>query len=377
MKFVIASQELNALISGIHNVVPQKPAIPILANFLLEVRGDELVFTATDLTVTVRCRTAVRVQEEGAMTVPARRFVQLSRELTASHVEVRKGSSDIAEISAGSSRFKLFGMNAETFPTPPDMVDAVRIRVEQKALRDLLFRTSFAVSREDNKYVLTGVLAAMKKGKLVCTGTDGKRLARALLPNRDEVGDARDYIIPIKAVDEIYKALTDEGEATLYLASGRIAVETPSMTIITKLLVGEYPDVDRVIPRHPSTVVTLHREELMTLLRQVALFTSENSHSVRFTFQEGELQLSANTMEIGEGKVMMPANYWGERQEIAFNPTFLLDILRHCKEERVSLGIIDSFNPGIIKDGDPPPAFNEEVSPTFVLMPLRLADEEI
>ena len=120
--------------------------------------------------------------------------------------------------------------------------------------------------------------------------------------------------------------------------------------VVTKLLSGDYPDLSRIIPTNSGTTIILHREELMTLLRQISLFIADTTHSVRFTFTNGELKLSANTMEIGEGKVSMPVNYQGQKLEIAFNPGFFLDILRHSKEETVTITLTDYYNPGLITD---------------------------
>jgi len=376
MKFVISTQEFNYLIGKVLNVVSQKPAVPILSNILLEANSGELVLTATDLTVGVRCRVEAKVLEEGATTLPAKRLAQLLRELTAVNIEVAANENEVTEIIADSSRFKLYGMNKSEFPELPDMGEAVQFKVKQKVLKEMFFRTSFAVSREDNRYVLTGVFLRVENGKATFVGTDGKRLARTNLEVQLDSSFTGDYVIPLKAVEEIFKNLQEEDEeATVYLTGDKIAVCAGDALIITKLLTGDYPDVNRVIPEKPETVVTLHREELITLLRQVSLFTGETSNSVRFTFNEGELKLTANMMEIGEGLVKMPVDYHGGKLEIAFNPNYFLDFLRHSKGEAVKMGITDAFNPGVLTDNDEEPQLEKNPSPLFVLMPMRLGEE--
>lgn len=375
MKFVISSQELNYLISKCLNVIPLKPTIPILSNLLIEAVNDELIVTSTDLTVGVRCFTDAKVLEEGSTTLPAKKFAQLVRELTAVNLEVTTNANEVTEIVAGSSRFKLHGMKKTDFPTLPDLGGAVQFSIKQSDLKDVLFRTSFAVSREDNRYVLTGTLLHIANAQAMFVGTDGKRLARAYVDIEMDKSYSGDFIIPIKAVEEIVKNLSEEGEAKVYLMADKIAIETTDATIISKLLTGDYPDITRVIPETAANVVVLHREELMMLLRQISLFTAENNHSVRFTFSEGELKLSANAMEVGEGRVSMPANYHGPKLEIAFNPSYFIDILRHSKGETVTMGIADSYNPGIITDKDMSQLVAAETTPLFVLMPMRLNEE--
>ena len=379
MKFIIATQELNYLINKCANAVAQKSTIPILSNFLIEAINDELIITATDLTVGVRCFTEAKILEEGATTVPAKRFAQLLRELTAINVEISSNPNEVTEILANTSRFKLNGMNKNEFPALPNISDAAHFKIKQNILRDVLYRTAFAVSREDNRYVLTGVCLQIVGGSASFIGTDGKRLAKSQTSLNIDKSFQGTYVIPLKAVEEILKNLGEEGEATVFLMHDKIAVEASNTIIISKLLMGEYPDVNRVIPSQTGVTVNLHREELMTLLRQISLFTAENNHSVRFTFSDGELKLTANTMDIGEGKVSMPVNYKGQKLEIAFNPNFFLDILRHSKNETIAMGITDPYNPGLINDCDYTKAEKseqeEEQNSLFVLMPMRLTED--
>lgn len=375
MKFVISTDEFNYMITKCLTVVSSKMTIPILSNILIEAVNDELILTATDLTVGVRCYTEAKILEEGATTLPAKKLSQLIKELTAVNITVSTNANEVTEIEADSSRFKLNGMNKNEFPSLPSLSESDSFKIAQAELKDMFFRTAFAVSREDNRYVLTGVYMHISNGEACFVGTDGKRLARAHVKVSIDPSFASSYIIPLKAVEEIIKNLADEGEATVYLMSDKIAVEAGSVIIVTKLLSGDYPDINRVIPESTETVVSLHREELMSLLRQVSLFMADNNHSVRFTFSDGELRLTANTMEIGEGKVSMPANYHGPKLEVAFNPNFFLDILRHSKGETVKMGVTDAYNPGVITDKEVDPALVQAPSPLFVLMPMRLNEE--
>ena len=375
MKFIISTQELNYLISKVQNVVPARPTIPLLGNVLLEAKGGMITLTATDLLVGIRCTTEAKIEEEGATTLPAKKLASLTRELTAVNLEVSTDDHDVTEIVAGTSRFKLNGMDKKDFSSLPDLSDAERFKIDQTELRDMLYRTAFAVSREDTRYVLTGVGLRIQGKTATFTGTDGKRLARAHTTLDIDPEFSQSYIIPPKAVDEFMKSLTEEGEATVFLSPDKIAIDTGSTLIVTKLLQGEYPDVSRVIPEKSEVILSLHREELMTLLRQVSLFVPDTHQSVRFSFLKGELKLSANSMDVGEGKVSMPVNYHGSPLEIAFNPSFFLDILRHSKEETITMGLTDPYNPGVIIDR---PLSEEEdagSSPLFVIMPMRLSEE--
>jgi DNA polymerase III subunit beta len=325
-----------------------------------------LIFTATDLTVGSRCRVKAKILEKGSLSIPSKRFFQLVKELTEANIEVTAAESEMAEIKAGSSCFRLHGMDKEKYPALPDLKEAIQFTIESEILKDKLYRTAFAVSKEDNRYVLTGVLMRIQNGKAIFVGTDGKRLAKTETPVSLNPEFSGEYILPLKAVDEMMKMLGEEKSATIYLTEDKVAVESGSTMMVTKLLSGDYPDFEQVISTHSEKKVTLHREELITLLRQISLFANDTSHSVRFTFTSGELILTANCTDVGEGKVSMPANYTGNTIEIAFNPFFFLDILRHSKDETVNLGISDAYNPGIITDSS---------NSLFIIMPMRLNDD--
>ncbi|MCE5294463.1 MAG: DNA polymerase III subunit beta [Chlamydiales bacterium] len=376
MKFIISRQELLELVNRVQNIVAPKTPIPILSNILLEVQDSRLVLTATDLTVGVKVTGSAKVIEPGSTTLPARRFAQLVRELSSANVEITTNNKDITTVVADASNFRIHGLSRNDFPGLPDLSGATRVQFTQGELKDALYRTSFAVSKEDNRYVLTGVFCHITNGQAVFVGTDGKRLARTTIAINIDPQITFECIIPLKAVDEILKALTEDSEpAFLSILADKIAVEANDSLIVSKLLSGDYPDVERVIPTQSNCVVSLHREELSRLLRQVSLFTTEENHSARFTLTNGEMHVNANTMDVGEGKVSMPVNYSGQRFDIAFNPQYFIDILRHSKSETVSLGFTDAYNPGIIVDGTLDATHKELPNPLFVLMPLRLTEE--
>lgn len=367
MKFVVAKDDLSYLIGKLQNVVSQRPTTPILANIMLRAKGGMLQLTATDLTVGMRCEAEAKIQEEGAITVPAKPFFQLMKLLTAANVEVSSQDQDLITIEADSSRFRLNGMNHQSYPALPDVSEATQFRIAQKALRDVLFRTAFAVSKEENRYTLMGLLFELSNSMLTVVGTDGKRLAQARAEVDLDPSVEGSYIVPIKAVDEILKMSTEDEdqEVTVHLMADKIAVISENTMVISKLLSGDFPDYKRVIPGKGDLETHLHREELMTLLRQISLFAADASHSVRFTFTPGELTLNANTMDVGEGKVSMPVNYSGPKFSIAFNPGFSLDILRHCTGETVLLELTDPYNPGKVVD-------TENQNALYVIMPMRL-----
>jgi DNA polymerase-3 subunit beta len=364
MKVVIPRVELVNLIGKIQSIVPSKPPVPVLGNVLIEAVDDQLIISATDLTVSMRAYAEAKIEQEGSIALPARKFFQLIRELTAPQIEIHCTTPETAFINAGTSHFKMSGMQKSEFPAFPDLSNGWHVTIENNILKEMLTRSSFAAARDDNRQVLNGILVQSLKNTAVFVGTDGKRLARLQTEVETPIDKNGSYILPLKAVEEMVK-LIDSKEATskMTIMADKIAIESGAITLISKLLNGQYPDVARVIPKKSESPITLHREELMSLLRQVALFTSEASSSVRFTFAPGELHLSAMSGDVGEGKVSMAVNYGGPKLDIAFNPHYFIDILRHTKDETVHLTLTDPFNPGLITDSS---------TAQFVIMPMRL-----
>lgn len=364
MKFLLSRSDFTQLIGKVQGVVPVKPAIPILANVMIEASQDQLTLSATDLMVSVRATCDAKVQEEGSITLPARRLFQLAREILAPQIEIESLSPEIAMLHAGSSHFKIQGMHKSEFPALPDLSQGQSLTIKALELKEMLLRTAFAAAREDPRPALVGVLLEKQGPLLTFVGTDGKKLAKNQLNLNNGSTDAGTYIIPLAAVEEMSKLLDGKEEKiTITLLRDKIGVEAGPVTLIAKLLNGPYPEYSRVIPQKSEAPLKLHREELIALLRQVSLFTSEASSGVRFSFAEGLLHLSAMSGEIGEGKVRMPVNYAGPKLEMAFNPQCFLDILRHSKDEVVLFNISEPYSPGLITDSS---------QAEFVIMPMRL-----
>lgn len=364
MKAVISKNELVALISKIQSIVANKPAIPILSNVLIEAADDQLILSATDLTTSMICFSDAKIVEEGAIALPAKKFFHLIKEITSPQIKISYDSNEIAEITAGSSLFRINGMNKNEFPTLPNVSGATQIPIMSSLLKEMMARTSFSAAREDSRYVLNGIHLNIVNQTATLIGTDGKRLAKVQAPVEIDPSFQGTYIIPLKAIEEMIKMLDEsENRTFISLMHDKVFLENGNLTLITKLLSGQYPDVEKVIPEKPKYQLRLHREELISLLRQVSLFTSDVNNSVRFVFHNGQLDLNAASSEIGEGNVSMPVDYSGEKIEIAFNPYYFIDILRHSKDEIVTFSITDSYNPGIITDSS---------SALFVIMPMRL-----
>ncbi|MFY7842885.1 MAG: DNA polymerase III subunit beta, partial [Rhabdochlamydiaceae bacterium] len=207
MQFAIARLDLVSLIGKIQSVVPSHPSLPILSNILMEVKEGKLTVTATDLIISIQASIDVEQFQEGSITLPARKFFQLTRELTAARIEISSLSNEIARIKAGSSDFKIQGLNKSEFPLFPEISSSTKIKLKPNILKEMLTRASFCVARDESRQVFTGLLLSYHNHQMITMGANGKRLAKITSFIEHPSQEHLTSIIPLKTVDELVKIL--------------------------------------------------------------------------------------------------------------------------------------------------------------------------
>ena len=212
--------------------------------------------------------------------------------------------------------------------------------------------------------MLNGVLCSLRDNKMVLVATDGRRLAMVDLDLPLDPDQETSVIIPAKAINELSRLLRDEGDVTVRLGANQIAFELNGTLLVSKLIEGNYPNYKQVIPSETKERITLERETFLNAVKRVALLTSEKSNSVKLIFTKDNVDIAANSPEIGEAKESVPIKYGGREFSIAFNPEFLMAPLRNLSNDEVHLELIDEMSPGVIKVNAP---F------LYVLMPMRIS----
>jgi DNA polymerase III subunit beta len=353
MKFSVSKDKLLEGLSTVQNVVSTRTTLPILSNVLLQASDGEIRMTTTDMDVGVRRSVDAQVERTGATTLPARRLFSIVRELPSSEIYFDVDTKNFASIRSGSSYFKILGLPEEEFPTLARFEDAKIFTIAQKDLKDGLKKTFYAISAEQTRYVLNGILFSFKDNKLTLVATDGRRLALVDLevefPNSQET----EIIVPTKAVTEIQRLVREEGEVKLSIGENQIAFELNRTLLVAKLVEGNYPNYRQVIPPEAKERITLDRETFLSAVRRVSLLASEKSNSVKLIFSKGNIDIVATTPEVGEAKESLPVMYKGREFGIAFNPEFLMAPLRNLSEEEIYLDLIDEMSPGVIKIAGP------------------------
>jgi DNA polymerase III subunit beta len=361
MKFSVSKDKLLEGLSIVQNVVSTRTTLPILSNVLLQASDGEIRLTTTDLDVGIRGRVDAQVERTGATTLPARRLLSIVRELPSSEIYFDVDAKNLASIRSGSSYFKILGLPEEEFPPLVRFKDAKIFTIVQKDLKDGLKKTSYAISVDETRYVLNGILFSFKDNKLTLVATDGRRLALVELEVEFPSSQETEIIVSTKAVTEIQRLLREEGEVKLSIGENQIAFELNRTLLVSKLIEGNYPNYRQVIPAEAKERIRLERETFLTAVHRVSLLASEKS--VKLIFTKSNIDIVANTPEVGEAKESLPVMYQGREYSIAFNPEFLMAPLRNLSEEEIYLDLIDELSPGVIKIAGP---F------LYVLMPVRL-----
>jgi len=364
MKFSVTKEKLLEGLQQVQNVVSTRTTMPILSNVLLQADGSEVHLTTTDLDVGVRGSCEAQVDKEGATTLPARRLFNIVRELPSSEIQFDVDGKNAASIRSGQSFFKILGLPEEEFPPLPKFEEAKVVTIRQKDLRDGLRKTSYAISTDETRYVLNGILFSFKDNKLTLVATDGRRLAMVEIELEFPRSHEADIIIPTKAVTELQRLLTDDGDAKVSMGNGQIAFDLNKTLLVSKLIEGNYPNYRQVIPAEAKERVKLERETFLNSLRRVSLLASDKSNSIKLNFSKNNIDITANTPEVGEAKESLPVQYKGRDFSMAFNPEFLMAPLRALTEDEVFLDLIDEMSPGVLKIQTP---F------LYVLMPMRIS----
>ncbi|MEK7952688.1 MAG: DNA polymerase III subunit beta [Verrucomicrobiaceae bacterium] len=363
MKFSISKEALLEGLQKVQHVVSTRTTLPILSNVLLVAKNGRLTFTTTDLDVGITGSVEAKIEKEGATTLPAKRLVNIVRELPASEVEITVDAKNIASIQSGPSFFKIIGLGQDDFPPLPDFEGAKEFRMPQQQLRDGLKKTSYAISTDETRYVLNGIYTSFRDGKLTLVATDGRRLAMVENDLDFPASHETDVIVPTKAVQELQRLLGDAGEVLIRLSDSQISFSIGEHLLISKLIEGNYPNYRQVIPGDSTERVELPRESTLDTVRRVSLLSSDKSNSVKLVFGSNVVEVTANSPDVGEARETMEVAYGGKAMQIAFNPEFLMAPLRNLESDTVYLDLIDEMSPGVVRiDG----------SFLYVIMPMRV-----
>lgn len=311
MKFTASKDALLEGLQTIQNVVSSRTTLPVLSNVLLETTETGLRLTTTDLEVSIRRDIPAQIDKPGATTLPAKRFLSIVRELPATEVALETDSKQITSIRCGASFFKIYGMAKDEYPAFPSLKDARVFTLRQKDLKDGLAKTSYAISLDETRYVLNGILFSFKDNKLTLVATDGRRLALWDTDLEFPKSQEKDYIVPTKAIGELQRQLREDGEVVISASENLVSFELSGTVLVTKMVDGTYPNYRQVIPGEAQERIPLEREAFLKCVHRVSLLSNDKTSSIRLNFTKNNLDITANTPEVGEAKESIAIAYRG------------------------------------------------------------------
>jgi DNA polymerase-3 subunit beta len=353
MKITIEQAHLLKSLQVIERAVNERSALPILANVLLETKTDELVLTATDLDVGVRCRLALMEKAEpGAVAVPARRFATIVRELPQEKITLESKANHATTLICGASRFRMPGLPPEDFPILPSTQEQSKCSISQGTLKEMVSKTMFAMSMEESRFVLNGALFQIKDGLITIVATDGRRLALAQSPVESEGSFGLSVVVPAKTVRELGRLLENQEDEKVFIEpmkDNQLLFRFGDVSVMTRLIEGQFPPYESVIPAPSETTVRCVRQLLYDAIRRASLMTSATSQAVVFEISKDTLIVSKESVEFGSAREELQASYGGPPMTVAFNPEFWLDVLKTIDDHELSVEIVSPDKPAVIR----------------------------
>jgi DNA polymerase III subunit beta len=364
LKVTCSRDELTRALGVVSRGVSTRTTVQILAGILLQASSGKLELAATDMELSLRTSLEAQIETEGSVVVPGRLLLELTRLLPDAEVAIEHKLEEAAvQIHSGSASYRLHTYNAEDFPRLPEPDAAERHEVDRETLLETVARVSRSASRDESRPVLTGVLMRFEPGKLVMAATDSYRLSVKETPIEGTVPEL-EAIVPARALGELARVAQAGEQIQLGVHENQVVFATGGALLTTRRIDGQFPNYNQLVPDAFDHELSLPREELLDVVRRVSVMAQRNS-PLRLRFADGELTVSAQTQDVGEGRESLPVSFSGEPLEIGFNAEFLRDGIESVVGEQLRMKLISPLRPAVLQ--------GENDDFLYLIMPIRLA----
>ncbi|MDR2437314.1 MAG: DNA polymerase III subunit beta [Endomicrobium sp.] len=376
MRVICGKEELTKGIQTISPMASSKSTLPVLSNFLFETENGRIKLSSTDLEIAVKCYIKAEILEEGGITIPAKRFADIIKELPSENeIEIRSDETNQININSGKSKFNLMGISKSEYPVIPNFPNENNFTIKRDLFASMLKKTIFAASKDAQRYVLNGVYFILEDNILKMVSTDGRRLAYITAKEMQGIHPQTKIkaIVPTKAIADILRLLSSDiksEDIKIGISGNQIALEMEDITFLSTLIEGVFPNYEQVIPKMSDIKVKLNVKDTLVAVKQMALLTtdkvsSDRASAVKFYFNSNILRISASTAGLGSGEVELEIDYKATPIEISFNPNFVKEVLQNIDEESIMFEFKNSINPAIIVP-------EKEKNYLCVVMPMRV-----
>ncbi len=369
MKFTVETGDLLKALLRTNNVVPSKSTLPILENILFELDENSLTITATDLEVTISVSLIVKGNTNGKIAVPAKRLMETVRSLSETPIlfTADTANNKVKMITA-TGEYRLTGEISSEFPTVPEFKEGEQIIFENQMFRRLIQKSVFAVSSDELRPAMMGVLLQIKPQEVCAAATDGHRLVRMITKKISGGKQTQDVVIPVKALNLIAK-FAEDGATSISLNESHIRFSFENTVLISRIIQEKYPNYESVIPLENDKKLIVGKEQLIASVRRVALYSSSTTHQIRFQVQKEELKISAEDIDFGgEAHEKIPCDYSSDELEIGFNANYVIDLLAHTDSDEVLFTFSNPTRAAIVQ----PLTQRESEDILMLVMPIRL-----
>ena len=367
MKFSINRESLLKPLLLVSGAVERKSTLPILGNILLDVDGESLTLTATDLELEMVAYAQIENHaESGKVTIPARKLLDICKSLPDDSELTFESTGDTIKISTGRSKYSLSTLPASDFPNIEEWKGDVEFQIFKSDLLRLIESTHFSMANQDVRYYLNGMSIETEGNEIRSVATDGHRLAICKIVNEDLNLPARQVIVPRKGILEIIRLLDPiEEQLQIFLGSNHVRIIDNEYSFTSKLVDGRFPDYRRVLPRNGDKVLETNKDELKQVLSRASILSNEKFKGVRLNFADSELKITANNPEQEQAEEVIEVNFPYVDVEIGFNVNYVLDVLNAVRDDNVKFTLADANSSVVIEGSNSSEAL-------YVVMPMRL-----
>ncbi len=377
MKFAIQQDDLQKALDIIANVVPAKTTLPILTCVLMEAKGGRLTLSATNLDISITTSTdKVEIKDEGRVAIPATKFVPFVRSLRSGEVTISQKGEQI-RLDSGKARLTENTMNVEEYPKLKTLAEKDGLEIDAATIIDMINETSYAVSRDETRPALMGILWEIRGDSLTLVATDAHRLARSTRTLDWSASNDRNMIVDtagLRQLPRIAAAMEDDGPAnvTIFMGENQLSFRAGDTVLHTRLLEGPFPDYTAVIPKDNDKDVTIDKAEFIQAIRRVSITADRITSQIKLGVEAGRMELAARGTEGSQSEDELSVSYEGPALEIGFNFSYLQDILKNLRADTVTLSMRDPQSAALLR---PVGEDGADTGVLCLLMPLRLAGD--
>ncbi len=370
MELVVRKNDLLRELQLFQGIVERKNTIPILANVLMEAKGEKVSFLATDLEVALRSHCQAAVTKAGSLTLPAKKFYEIVKSLPETDIRI---AEDKGGVKVAADRFdsRMQTLPREDFPTLPESGSTPTASLSRASLKEMVAKTQFAITGEDTRFYLNGAQFVLKPESMTLVATDGHRLALVTVKRDEKAGAGAQEskaILPKKTLSELGRLLMEgEGDVTYERGENHMFFDVNGRLLISRMIDGQFPAYERVIPKGNDKHIEFERDRLTNAVKRVALLSNERSRAVKFQIDKGKVDVTSSSPELGEAQETLLVDYSGNPMQICFNAQYVLDFLSAVTSDVVALELKDEVSQALMT-----PIGAEGYDYTYVIMPMRV-----